>query len=303
MELPADEALRWIVRTYAGLRARHGEGIGEPATVRPTGDFFPDAFRLDAPSVERFLRRMIEHAPISDDLAIELAFSEAPEGHAGGCGSDACGAGAPGTARRNNVEKRDGGYRVWVAIAEVPRAELLAGSLSRAVGGLVLHEADEAVDAATSEVAAVACGFGVLLANGAAVWAKACGGLRMASATVLSVEEIGVALALFAALHGRKPSEARAHLGPTQREALDEGVDWVDSNPALVEALRDRPVLLEAGIFDLEPVRGPFGRWWHGRRRRKEQRLATPVETPPMTENRRRHLEDARALVDEVMGR
>lgn len=303
MELPDDEALRWIVRTYAGLRARHGDGIGEPAIVQPTGEFFPDAFRLDAPSVERFLRRMIEHAPISDHLEIDLAFSEAPEGRAGGCGSDACGAGVPGAARRANVEPVEPGYRVWVAASEVPRADLLAGSLSRAIGGLVLHEADETVDAATSEVAAVACGFGVLLANGAAVWAKGCGGLRMASATVLSVEEIGVALALFAALHGRKPSEARAHLGPTQREAFDEGVDWVDSNPMLVEALRDRPVLLEAGIFDLEPVRGPFGRWWYGRRRRKEHRLAAHVQAPPMTEDRRRHLEDARALVDEVLGR
>ena len=66
-----------------------------------------------------------------------------------------------------------------------------------ASGALVLHEAGEESTMATgpeAEIAAVACGLGVLLANGASVWAKSCGGLRMAQATVLSVEEAAVAL-------------------------------------------------------------------------------------------------------------
>jgi hypothetical protein len=303
MDLPSEDALRWIVSTYAGLRARHGEAIGDPVLVQPTAEFFPDEFRLDGPSVERMLRRMIHYAPVSDGLGIALAFVEPDEDHAGGCGSGACTPATPRASGRADVEELDDGYRVSIATADVPRAEVLAGSLSRAIGALVLHEAGERVEPRASEIAAVAAGFGVLLANGAAVWAKACGGLRMARATALSVEEVGVALALFGAVHGRKASEARAQLGPTQRAAFDAALEWVDSNRAIVEALRDRPVMLESGAFDIEPLRGTIGRWLHKRKQDRELRALPAAQAPTMTEERRRHLEEARALVDEVMGR
>jgi hypothetical protein len=147
----------------------------------------------------------------------------------------------------------------------------------------------------------------VLLANGSAVWAKSCGGLRMAQASVLPVEEAAVALALFVAVHGRKASEARAHLGATQREALDLAFAWTDSNPLLVETLRDRPALLEGGAFEIEPVRGMLGRWLHKRKLDKEMRAHSAHSTvaaaaPPVSEEKRRRLEEARALVDEVLG-
>ena len=224
------------------------------------------------------------------------------EKQAGGCGSAACGTDGAGNVGRPDVEELDEGYRVWVAAADVPRAEVLAGSLSRAIGALVLHEAGEPVDPRTSEIVAAASGFGVLLTNGAAVWSKACGGLRMACATALSVEEVSVALALFTAVHRRKPSEARGHLGTTQREAFDAALEWVGSNRAMLEALRDRPVVLEKGVFAIEPLRGTFGRWLHQRKQEKE--LSVPAATAaPMSEERRRHFEEAKALVDEVMGR
>ncbi len=305
MDLPNEDALRWIVSTYADFRARHGEAIGDPVLVQPTAEFFPDEFRLDGDSVALLLRRMIHYAPVSDGLGIALGFVEPAEDQGGGCGSAACGTGGAGASSRPgrpDVEELEEGYRVWVAAADVPRAEVLAGSLSRAVGALILHEAGEPVEPRTSEVAAVASGFGVLLTNGAAVWAKACGGLRMACATALSVEEASVALALFVAVHRRKASEARGHLGTTQREAFDAAFEWVDSNRALVEALRDRPVILEAGAFEIEPLRGPFSRWLHKRKQDKE--LSVPVaKAAPMTEERRRFFEEAKALVDEVVGR
>jgi hypothetical protein len=302
MDLPSEDALRWIVSTYAGFRARHGDAIGDPTLVQPTGEFFPDEFRLDGESVARLLRRMIHYAPISDRLGVALGFVEPDEKQAGGCGSAACGTDGAANLGRPDVEELDEGYRVWVAAADVPRAEVLAGSLSRAIGALVLHEAGEPVDPRTSEIVAAASGFGVLLTNGAAVWTKACGGLRMACATALSVEEVSVALALFTAVHRRKPSEARGHLGATQREAFDAAFEWVDSNRALVEALRDRPVMLEAGVFAIEPLRGTFGRWLQKRKQEKEQ--SVPVaKAPPMSEERRRHFEEAKALIDEVMGR
>jgi hypothetical protein len=301
MDLPSEDSLRWIVSTYAGFRARHGEAIGDPALVQPTAEFFPDEFRLDGDSVARLLRRMIHYAPVSDGLGIALGFVEPEEHQAGGCGSSACGTDWAGALGRPDVEELADGYRVWVAAADVPRAPVLAGSLSRAIGALVLHEAGEIVEPRTSEIAAAASGFGVLLSNGAAVWAKACGGLRMACATALSVEEASVALALFTAVHGRKTSEARAHLGTTQREAFDAAFEWVGSNRALVEALRDRPAMLEKGTFDIEPIRGAFGRWLHKRKQDKEQ--SVPVaKAPPMSEERRRHFEEAKALVDEVLG-
>jgi hypothetical protein len=301
MDLPSEDALRWIVSTYAGFRARHGYAVGDPPLVQPTAEFFPDEFRLDGDSVARLLRRMIHYAPVSDGLGIALEFVEPEEHRGGGCGSAVCGSDGAGALGRPDVEELDEGYRVWLSAADIPRAEVLAGSLSRAIGALVLHEAGEIAEPRTSEIAAAASGFGVLLANGAAMWAKACGGLRMARATALSVEEVSVALALFAAVHGRKPSEARAHLGSTQRQAFDAAFEWVDSNPALVEALRDRPVVLENGVFGIEPLRGAFGRWLHKRKQDKEQSMPV-VEAPPMSEARRRHFEEAKALVDEVMG-
>jgi hypothetical protein len=301
MELPNHEALRWIVSTYGRFHARHGGSIGTPNLVLPNAEFFPDEFHRDAPSVARLLTRMIHYAPIRDDLGIQLAFVE-PDAARAGCGSLACESGAPGAGRALNVQELDVGYRILLEAADMPNAEALTGSLSRAIGALVLHEADDPVDAPTSEIAAVACGFGVLLSNGAAVWAKACSGLRLARTTVLSVEEVAVALALFFAAHGTPSSRERAHLGATQRAALDVATDWVESNPLLVETLRERPAVLEAGTFDIEPIRGPIGRWLHKRKLEKELRPARVTAQPAMSDERRRRFEEARALVDDVMG-
>jgi hypothetical protein len=331
MDLPREDALRWIARSYARVRARCGDALAAPPLVQPTGAFFPDEFRFDAPSVERLLRRMIGHSPVADDLGVELAFVDTGEGRGGGCGSAACGDGAP-RASIPPVQELDDGYRVLVAAGDVGSAEVLTTSLARSVGALVLHEADantdvrtpdrregadantdvrtpdrrEGADANTevasdeAEIAAVACGFGVLVANGAAVWAKSCGGLRMTRATVLPVEEVAVSLALFAGVHATKASAVRAHLGATQRESFDLAEAWVASNPLLVEALRDRPSSLEGGAFDLEPIRGAFGRWLYKRRLDRELAAPPPSRAAPISEDRRRRLEEARALVDEV---
>ena len=156
------------------------------------------------------------------------------------------------------------------------------------------------MSAEASEIAAVVCGFGVLLLNGSAVWAKACSGLRMAQATALPVEEMAVALALFVGVHGHKVSRVRRHLGTTQREALDVAHDWVDSNPLLMASLRDRPERIESGALDLEPVRGVLGQWLH--KRKLEQALRAPPKSAAsaITDERRRRLEEVSALLDEV---
>jgi hypothetical protein len=306
MGLPSDDALRWIVRSYARLRAAHGPAIGPPALVRPTGTFFPDEFRGDAPSVAILFRRLVTYAPIADDLRVELAFFSEDTDAASGCGSVACGSSASPAARTRGVQELDDGYRVFVATTEMAHPELLTASLARSVGALVLCEGGDEVhferSPAMAEIAALACGFGVLLANGAAVWAKGCGGLRMASATALSVEETAVALALFVNVHAVSPSEARANLGATQRDAFDLALAWAESNPLLVEGLRDRPALLEAGVIEIEPPRGLLGRWLYKRRLDRELRAPPSMARPPPTDDQRRRLEEARALVEEMQG-
>lgn len=305
MDLPGDRALRWIIGTYARLLAEHGAALRGSVLVQPTGDFFPDDFRADAPSVLRLLRRTMGYAPLAEDLGVELAFL-APDGdHAGGCGSLACGSGGGG-AQLATVAELEDGYRIFVAATDVGNPDVLAASLARTTGALVLHEGgdEEADDAASAEIAAAACGLGVLVASGASVWAKGCGGLRMAQATVLSVEEATVALSLFCAVQGVKPSSARAHLGATQRDAFDNALAWTESNPFVVESLRERPAVLAGGLYTLEPVRGLLGRWLH--KRKLERELGSPEATAsapaPISDDKRRRLEEARALVDEVLG-
>jgi hypothetical protein len=298
MDLPSDDSLRRIVKTFAHLRAAHGAAIGAPVLVQPTAEYFPDEFRPDLASVGRLLRRMMEYAPLSSELGIELAVLAPEPDHAGGCGSAACAPGGGGAAGVD-VHELENGYRVVVSATDVGNPDVLSTSLARSVGALVLHEAGELVGAQTSEIAAAVCGFGVLLLNGSAVWAKSCGGLRMAQATILPVEETAVALALFVALHGHKVSQARRHLGTTQRAAFDVAQDWVESNPMLVEALRGRPDRLEPGALALEPVRGVLGQWLH--KRKLEQALRVrPASAPAITAERRRRLDEVSALMDEV---
>src|ERR1019366_5288750 len=113
------------------------------------------------------------------------------------CGSAACGPGAGTGSTPATVHELDDGYRVVVSATDLGNPDVLATSLARAAGARLARGRRAPGGAQESEIAAVVCGFGVLLANGASVWAKSCGGLRVAQSTVLSVEELGVALALF----------------------------------------------------------------------------------------------------------
>ena len=103
-----------------------------------------------------------------------------------------------------------------IAARDVSDPVVLASSLARSVGGIVLGEAGEepagVEHGALSEVAAAMCGFGVLLTSGACVYTKSCGGLRAHRATHLDVASHATALALFLRLHDVKPGAARRHL-------------------------------------------------------------------------------------------
>jgi hypothetical protein len=247
---------------------------------------------------------MVGHSPVAEDLPIELAFRLADDEGGGGCSSGACHAPGADVIAKSGVEETPGGYRVVLEAPALRHLDALAASLARAVGALVLFEVNEDASAARSEVAAIVCGFGVLVANGTAVWSKSCGGLGMTRSTALSVEEAAVGLALFLKLHGERPSKARKYLGATQREAFAGAWDWVDSNPELVEQLRESPSTLAGSEFAMEPVRGVFGSWLR-RRAVKKENVPAPLRaapSPPLSDEKRRRLEEARALVEDVFG-
>ena len=310
MEL-SEDALRSIVAHLAHLRAEYGEVLESPDLVEPTGDYFPDEFALEPAAIERLMRRMMTYAPLAGDLDVQLGFVE-PDGEGkagGGCGSGAC---APGdkaqqsTMMSGAVETEDG-YAVVLATAEVGEPKILTSSLARAMGRLVLFEADEDVDprveGALSELTAVACGLGVILLNGASVYKKGCGGMRQHQGTFLGVQELALACALFVRATDRKPGMVRRHLAVTQREAFDLALDWVDGQPKLVRALTKDPASLADGIFSLEEKKGLFSRLL-ARKRDDDMPDALPISVKPKerSEEERRRIAETRALVEEALG-
>jgi hypothetical protein len=311
VDLPSEDSLRWLVGRYATLLAAHGEGIGTPHLVQPTGDDFPDAFEVSGPGVARFLGRMLDFSPVSSDLDIQLRVVQ-DEGAGASCGTGACGTSACGDGKaasklKDRVIDADDAYILELPERDAGNPVRLATTFARCVGSLVLFEAGEEVEpeelGVMSEIAAAACGFGVLLSLGSHIVGKSCGGFSIARHTHLSVEELGVMLALFTRLHGLKPGHARAHLEATQVEAFDEALAWVDSNSALVADLGNRPELLADGVFKIEPVKGLLGRLFSGSKTSKDAPELTPVSrrTPRSAEEQRR-LDEARALVDAALG-
>ncbi len=304
MDFPSEDTLRWIVRWYAELCAEHGPVFEAAELVEPNGRFFPDAFTRDAPSVVRLFQRMRGYSPLAEDLPIELAFVEADDAGGGACGSGACGTGAK-IAARDGIHDLGDRYRVELLVTDTSDPIVLTTAMARAIGALVLAEGGDDVPAAelgaVSELAATACGFGVILTSGAAVYAKGCGGLRMHQATRLSVEEHAVALALHLRVRGVKPGVARAHLEATQREAFDEALRWVDTNDAIVTSLRERPADLARGDITFASARGLLGRLFA----RKPQAAPEIIPTRPKRERsaaEQRRLDEAKSLVDDALG-
>lgn len=309
MEL-SDDALRSIVAHLAHLRAEYGEVLADPDLVEPNGDYFPDPFAVEPAAIERLMRRMMSYAPLADDLEVQLAFVEPEEGAAGGgCGSGACGPGDKSSGKQamkgGAVETPDG-YAVVLATGDVGEPKLLTASLARSMGRLVLFEADEEVDprveGALSELTAVACGLGVILLNGAALYKKGCGGVKRHQGTFLGVEELALANALFVRVTDRKPSSVRRHLAVTQREAFDLALDWVDGQPNLVKTLAKDPEALADGIFTLEEKKGFLSRILATKKPDDDLAALGPARpAKERSDEERRRLAETRALVEEAL--
>src|SRR6188768_2045331 len=90
MDLPREPQIRWILRTTAALLQQGAEPVR--GLVLPNGTFFPDAFDGSPGAVAALMKRMQEHAGLSD-LRVELGIVS-PEADAlkvGGCSTGACG--------------------------------------------------------------------------------------------------------------------------------------------------------------------------------------------------------------------
>ena len=304
MELPSDDALRFLVSRYAHLLAEHGEAFEGVELVTPTGEHFPDPFAKDPDSVGRLLRRMMSYAPLDEDMVVRLAFVEPEEAAGKSCSSGACGTGGA-SARIDGVEENRGSYRAFVNVSDVGHAVTLTTSLARSVGAIVLAEAEEVIDredvGAMSEIAAAATGLGVLLLAGSHVYRKGCSGASVQECTSLSIGDLAVMTALFCAVNDVKPRVARTHLATTQTEAFDVAVAWVETNDHLVKALRTMPETLADGVFTMERTRGFLSRLF--RKKDDDAALTAPVAKPSRvrTPEEERRLAEARALVEEAL--
>jgi hypothetical protein len=166
----------------------------------------------------------------------------------------------------------------------------------------------------------VALGFGVLLLDGSYIYAKSCGGPRVSRATRLTPLELGVLTALFAALSGQTTRPALKHLEVTQKTALSEAVEWIDSNPELIERLKSDPERIAAGDYALADPQPWLARLFGKKKRRSVDPIeaalsgdASPDEldsllaSMPMPSARREprardpKLDELRRLVDEAL--
>ena len=84
--------------------------------------------------------------------------------------------------------------------------------------------------------------------------------MQVHSATKMGVEEMGLALALFCALHDVPDRLAQKHLETTPREAFDEGAVWVASNRKLVKMLRSDPAAIEEDRYTIGEARSWLAR-------------------------------------------
>lgn len=287
----------------------------------PTAEFFPDHFDRSAKSVERLLHRIQGQCGLSD-VPLQLEVAGAEGGAGGSCSTGGCcgpAAGAAGRFRRVRLAADGDGYVVAVAATEVASAPVLTTGLVRAVSHVFLTEADLYPEFERAEyepavdLAGIMLGFGVLLGNGAYLYSKGCGGVKIGSATLLPVEEIGVGLALYGYLHDVPPRVCRGHLEPTPRAAFDEAHLWVRSNAGVARLVRSDRAALEADSYQLSEARSWLSRLF-GLGRSKGPTVPTDDELEQVAKSiessrsksevdpdKQRRLQEIRELVDEAL--
>lgn len=275
----SDTSIRPLVQRYAELVDALEIPAGEPLLVLPNGEFFPDRYNGDAPSVERLAARMQGYAGL-ESVNIEVGVSGEPALGEGGCGTGGCGSGACATPAVEISEPRlrrtESGYAVRIPAAELADPIVLTARLAIAFGAVALverHAEGQALvrDAAEAEIAAVALGFGVLLLEASYLYKKGCGGPHVTHATELGCRELAVLFALSAAREEHSLRAALGELGTTQRVFVKDAAALVAESPALVRSLRERPSRVACGDFALRDGRSFLARLFGGRSRPKSE--------------------------------
>jgi len=317
MELPKSEIRQGLVAAYAEVVARLDLLSTERALVLPNGEFFPDVFTGDEPSVQRMLDRLLEHAGLADMALVARFWGES----AASCGTGACGSFGPTQAEPDSEPVQrliDAGehWQVNVLPAEVGSPVALGSALCQAIALAVLREADAPprlpLDLAV-DMTAIALGYGVLLLEGSHIYRKSCGGPSIARTTALGPTEVALVLALSAAVSEQPLRKVGKHLSATQQEAFAEATAWADSNLATVQALRSDPARAARGDFQLRETSSWLGRWLGSKvRRAPSADSATTIEelqaalgagsTPTRAlKPRDPKLDEIRRLVDEAL--
>ncbi|MEY4546379.1 MAG: hypothetical protein RL685_2574 [Pseudomonadota bacterium] len=254
-QLPSLDRCAELARRYAHLLQHFSSELGERPLVRQSGEFFPDRFDKDAPSVERLVRRLQAHAGMVDVpiqvrvLAIDSEGSVQVSG--GSCGSGGCApscaapSGANGSPSR--LEETAQGWTLNVLEGELHHPVALTTQLSLALAEIFLAETSSAQSpveqphAVSRDLACVALGLGLIALEGSYIYGKSCGGPSVTRLTELSVGELAVACSLFIALGGHSARRARSDLSTTQRALLGEASEWAQSNTRLLARLLDDP--------------------------------------------------------------
>ena len=324
-----------LVRRYAHLLQHFGEEIGQRPLVRQTSEFFPDPFSKDAPSVERLVRRLQEHAGLLDVpitvrlVSLELAdrSTNAAQGCGSACGTGSCatpGSSEPGTLAR--LEETAQGWILNVFDAELHHPVALTTQLSLALAEIFLRETSsaeapvEAPRGASRDLTCVALGLGLIVLEGSFIYGKSCGGPSVTRLTELSVGELSVACSLFIALGRHSARQALGGLGTTQRALLGEANDWAASNSALLSQLASNPGQLAARVLQVREARSWLVRLFErpalaGQRlpgksstggeledeALLEQALQAAPAPPAARRARTREQEELAALVDEAL--
>jgi hypothetical protein len=274
MQLPHLQVTRAVIQRYARVLGRYGGEWGTRPLVLPNGDFFPDHFAGDQPSLAKLLQRMQQHAGLSDIPVEAVVVPRDPEAlTGGGCGSGSCTPAVKGGGDFPRLVDRGDSWLLQVPEAELGHPVVLTTNLARSLSVVFLTETQvegevfEPPFDVTADFVAVGLGFGALLLQGSYIYSKSCGGPSIASVTKVGVGELAILSSLFIAMGKHSFRDALRELDTTQRALLEEARDLVESNRPLIAALASDPGRVARGDFTLAEATGWLGRLLAKRRK------------------------------------
>lgn len=278
MELPSGQVVRAVIQRYSRLISRLEDELGDRPMVLPNGSFFPDRFVGDVKSVQKLVRRMQEHAGISDiPIRVSLVSNDdAPSAESncstGGCAMPTIAAHGP----ERLVDEGDG-WRLQLLEAELKHPVVLSTNIARSLAYVFLVETKEEQEVIeppvdiTADMTAVALGLGALMLQGAYIYAKSCGGPSIARVTKMSCPELAIAFAAFIVRGDHPVRTALKELDTTQRDLLSEAHVLFESNRHVVTQLRNAPSKLAQSDFELTDAKPWLSRMF-GRRKELPER-------------------------------